>query len=136
MPCSFTHRYVFASAGEPIASAMSPTRHGIAQSFMAILLGSLSQPGRRDPDRPARAFAESILHPAEEPERSGAVFALDLLGVGNDDGPDTPKLADRVGVIVDADVVIPPRLTDGGHQERGRLLAALVAAGGLARFEC
>src|SRR4030095_3519306 len=115
MPWSFTQRYVFASAAEPIASATSPTRPGSARSFMAILL--------------------SRLDPAKEPESRGTVFGFDLLGVRHDDRPDAPQLGHGLGVIVDAEVVVHARLSDRRHQERRRLLGALVTAGGLPRLE-
>ncbi len=38
-------------------------------------------------------------------------------------------------MVVDAEVVVHARLSDGRHQERRRLLAALITAGGLPRFE-
>src|SRR5882762_8927190 len=122
MPCSFTHRYVFASAGEPADSATSPMSHGIARSFIATLLRACS-------------FDVSILDPAKEPDSRGAVFAFDLLGVRDDDRPDSPQLGDRVGVVVDAKIVIHARLTNGRDQQRRRLLASLVTAGRLSGFE-
>src|SRR6266850_480658 len=138
MPWSFTHRYVFASASEPPASAISPTSHGIARSFMATLLNLSSHLGRRGPS-PATACGAhheiSVLDPAKEPDRRGPILRFDLLGVGDDDRPDASQLGDRVGVVVDAEVVIHAWLADGRHQERRGLLAALVASGRLPCFQ-
>src|SRR5882724_12651629 len=138
MPWSFTHRYVFASASEPPASTISPTSHGIARSFMATLLNLSSHLGRRGPG-PATACGAhheiSVLDPAKEPDRHGPILRFDLLGVGDDDRPDASQLGDRVGVVVDAEVVIHAWLADGRYQERRGLLAALVASGRLPCFE-
>src|SRR5207249_7339830 len=107
---------------KPVDSATSPTSHGIARSFIATLLGACN-------------VEMSMLDPAKEPDSRGAEFAFDLLGVRDDDRPDAPEFGDRVGVVVDAEIVIHAWLADGRHQQRGRLLAALVAAGRLSGFE-
>src|SRR5262249_59971222 len=64
-----------------------------------------------------------MLDPAEEPERRGAVFGFDLLGVLDDHRPDAPELRDWIGVIVDAKVVVHARLAEGGHEQGPPLLS-------------
>src|SRR3989441_11146802 len=54
-------------------------------------------------------FDMSVLHPAKELDGRGTVFGFDLLGVSDDDLPDAPQLGDRIGVVVDAQVVVHPR---------------------------
>src|SRR3989441_10927142 len=83
----------------------------------------------------ALLFEVSVLHAAKELDGRGTVFGFDLLGVSDDDRPDAPQLGDRIGVVVDAQVVVHPRLAGGRHEKRRRLLAAFVAAGRLPRPE-
>ena len=53
--------------------------------------------------------SSSILDPAEEPERRETILRFNLLRVRDDDRPDSPELGDRIGVIVDAEVVVHTR---------------------------
>ncbi len=60
-----------------------------------------------------------MLDPAKEPDRRGAVFGFDLLGMRDDDRPDAPQLGDLIGVVADAEIVIHARLADGRHARSG-----------------
>src|SRR4029450_10278533 len=80
-------------------------------------------------------FATSVLPPAKEPDCRGAVFRLELLRVRDDDFPDSSQLGDRLSMVVDAEVVVHARIARARHQERRRLLAALVSAGLLPGLE-
>src|SRR5437899_2702466 len=83
----------------------------------------------------AHHFEMSVLHPAKEPACRGTVFGFYPLAVSDDDLPDASQLGDGIGVVVHAEIVVHARLECRCHEERRRLLAALVAAGRLPRLE-
>src|SRR3990172_5508860 len=111
----------WAATGPP-ASATSPVTASTAPILIQLMAVSSRFPGR------------SVLDAPEQALRTLAVLASHPVPGGHRHLVHAPQLGHRVGVVVHAQVVVPPRL-GRGDQERGRLLAALVAAGRLAGLQ-